>query len=824
MTDINSIAEMCKKCIKRQIQQKGSWAVECNPVPKELEEENYFPVEKFLTTEELKQLSEDDLIDLQLSQNKLLWAKEMLGWSIHHPKRNFDQYYQKELLLCTAKNRVGRLGRRLGKCVEENTLILTFNRGLVPAKKLTSNDILMTYDSKNKRIYPTKKFGIIDNGIKECLKITTASGKVDTVTTNHPYLIKDEWKEVKELKVGDKLTIPIDFSNLKYKNLIDDNYQIYHSIGKLASENQNVGSHVFRLSKNNTQFFIDGVLERKFFTNEFFVQQIGFLLQKTGTKYKIKKQDNEFYFEILGKYERTEKFAFDKIVSIEKVGERKTLSISIADTHTFITNGIITHNTEGMSIDILHYAINNSDKKIVVVANSLNLIIEIFNRLESFLAGKQSAYKSFYKRKSSPSEKINLSNGSVITGFTAGTDGNSIRGQSADRVYIDECDYITEQSYSAIMAFKMDNHNVDFMVTSTPTGLDGNFKSWCLTDPKWKEFYYPSTILPNFKEKDEQELRNSLTEEAYKREVEAEFAEGDNKVFKSENIKNSLRDYKYVEFRSELPNPSKWKIAIGVDYNEFKNGSQICVLGLYCGNPLDVEKPLQILNLVSIHKNSLDAKTKDLQLSTIDRIIELQHNFQADFVYCDEGHGSTQNELLSKHFYEIAKIEIFKSINFASNYEFEDIFLQSKSHKRLKVMMVNFLQKRFEKEEIIVSEKEESGRGNLIDQLKEYKIEKYDNKDQPIFKGLDHKIDALMLANFALIENLDSVFDKTTGNFVLSFKNDGYKFKSGTEEEISLINKTLTVLETKNKNMFYQYRNKIKNRNILKGLDNGFFG
>ena len=81
-----------------------------------------------------------------------------------------------------------------------------------------------------------------------------------------------------------------------------------------------------------------------------------------------------------------------------------------------------------------------------------------------------------------------------------------------------------------------------------------------------------------------------------------------------------------------------------------------------------------------------------------------------------------------------------------------------------------------------------------------------------------------MLANFALIENLDSVFDKTTGNFVLSFKNDGYKFKSGTEEETSLINKTLTVLKTKNENMFYQYRNKIKNRNILKGLDNGFFG
>ena len=158
----------------------------------------------------------------------------------------------------------------------------------------------------------------------------------------------------------------------------------------------------------------------------------------------------------------------------------------------------------------------------------------------------------------------------------------------------------------------------------------------------------------------------------------------------------------------------------------------------------------------------------------------MQRDFNADFVYCDEGHGSMQNEILSKHFFEEGKIDIFKGVNFASNYSYEDIWTGTTIPKRMKIMLVNFIQKRFEKKEIIISEPEETGKNQLIEQLKEYRIDRYDNKDQPVFAGIDHKLDALMLANFALIENLDSIFDRATGNFILSFKNEGYKIDAGT--------------------------------------------
>ena len=80
--------------------------------------------------------------------------------------------------------------------------------------------------------------------------------------------------------------------------------------------------------------------------------------------------------------------------------------------------------------------------------------------------------------------------------------------------------------------------------------------------------------------------------------------------------------------------------------------------------------------------------------------------------------------------------------------------------KRMKGMLVYFLQKKFEYKEIEISNIEESGDMKLTAQLDHYIIDHYDSKDNPVFafgKCGDHILDALMLANFAFIENYDSI-------------------------------------------------------------------
>ena len=460
--------------------------------------------------------------------------------------------------------------------------------------------------------------------------------------------------------------------------------------------------------------------------------------------------------------------------------------------------------TEGMCVEILHrgWTNNSSDKPILIIGPFQNLIDEIFDRLDSLLSGNDSIYRGKFSRKRQPSE-ITLSNGIKIKGFTTGTDGNSIRGQSAQAVYLDECAYIPQEAFKAVMAFKLDNPNVIFRAASTPSMVETNFKTWCNEDKAWKDFWCPSTILPNFKEKDEPELRASLTADGYKLEVEAQFIEGSARVFKSHNINNAKEKYRYINYRSELENPNDWYITIGCDWNEQRSGVQIVVLGFNYRS--GGKKPFKVLNRISMHGDYSGIRTKNLQTAGVEKIKELHEAFKADYVYVDQGHGSMQTEVLSEYFFKRNEILKFKAVDFASNYEMEDIYTGEIRHKRRKVMMVYFLQKRFELEEIIISELEEQGKSSMIDQLMLYNIVRYDSKGQPIFEGEDHILDALMLATFAFIENYDSIFDKKTGSFVAGFTNKLSRFK----DEFNTVRKEAPLTPTE------IYMNKEHNINFL---------
>lgn len=773
------ISDICKKCIKRHLKSKGEWKISCIPIPKEMDNIDsknipFYPIEKILKPETYASLSEESKLNLQLSFNKMLWAKEFLGWTPTNENREgFYQYYQKEFLLCTSKNRVMRFGRRLGKCVQDDSLILTRRRGLVKAKNLKHTDELVTFDTSTNKIFSTKTWSIEDNGYKKCVKIITESGKEDIVTLNHPYYTESkEFTPAYNLNVGDKIGVPI-----KYKNLCNEKFNynpvLYEYLGKMAATNEQIGQFIFKTSSSNIACYVDSLLKHKTkFTNRFFVQQLKHLMQRVGLKYTITWCNNKYHIEIYGIYNTNEEIVFEKIKSITPLGDMHTLAICVPGTHTFITNDIITHNTEVMSVDAIHYAMTNPGSKVMIVGPFLNLITEIFDRLEHLLSSSTSAFVHEYTRKKTPFEKITLTNGSVIKGFTTATDGNSIRGQSADRIYLDEAAYLPEEAFKAFMAFKMDNPNVCFNAASTPTSLESQFKNWCKSDPSWKDFHYPSSILPHFKERDEPELRMSLTEDGYKLEVEAEFVEGSDRVFKTEDLKRAAQNYDYIDFRNELVNPADWKIAIGTDYNSFKNGVQICVLGFNTRAHIS-QRPFKILKLISLTKESSNGVTIDLQSATVEEIKHQHANFDADFVYCDQGFGGMQNEMLSKYFYDIGKQHIFKSVDFNSSYQLEDIYSGTVINKRKKVMMVTFLQKRFEQNEIQFSniEEKKEQNGSLYNQLMYYYIKRYDQKQQPVFDGADHKIDALMLANFAIIENLSEIFNPSTGTFVAGFKN-----------------------------------------------------
>jgi hypothetical protein len=530
------IADQCVSCIKEHKEQKGKFQTKCQGIPKTLmnSEKPYYPLEKVVPPEIYNTFTEGAVSEAQVKNNKLLWAKEYLNWSTYNTEREFDQWYQRLMLNCTAQKKVFRCGRRIGK-------------------------------------------------------------------------------------------------------------------------------------------------------------------------------------------------------------------------------------TETLAVDAIHFAENNPGKNVIIVGPFQNLIDEIFDRLCKLLDDEQSAYIGGYERKRQPNI-LSLPNGSKISGFTTGVSGDSIRGQSAHRIYMDEAAYIPPLAFRAVLALLMENRSVSIVAASTPSALETNFKKWCLEDPEWKEFHFPSTIFPYFHEL-EDTFRRAYTQEDYELEIEAKFIEGGARVFKSKDVEASLEEYEYIQSRSQLSNPSEWLITIGADWNEFKNGVQLVVLGF---NKTAQTKPFRILNRIAIHHSSDGSVKNNVQIKGVRTIMELYRAFQADYVYVDRGHGSMQSEELSKFFFNENKPNIFKAIDFSSNYPFEDLFTGETINKRMKVMMVYFLQKRFEFRELAMSREDETKPGQLADQLNNYAISKYDNRDQPIFDGTlkgDHTLDALMLSVFAFMENFASVFEKTGGTF-----------------------------------------------------------
>lgn len=109
------ISEECYSCQKRHLKDvKKNWDVKCNYIPKELWDNGFYPVEDVIGVEKYNALNIIEKTKLQYKFNKLLWAKHKLGWSPYNAKREEYQDWQKSVLMCSAKSKACRFGRRMG--------------------------------------------------------------------------------------------------------------------------------------------------------------------------------------------------------------------------------------------------------------------------------------------------------------------------------------------------------------------------------------------------------------------------------------------------------------------------------------------------------------------------------------------------------------------------------------------------------------------------------------------------------------------------------------------------------------------------------------
>ena len=446
--------------------------------------------------------------------------------------------------------------------------------------------------------------------------------------------------------------------------------------------------------------------------------------------------------------------------------------------------------TYAMALKLLYYAFNmkldrgrDSQGNIVYMGPSIMIVTpyqaqltNIFEEMEKLLKRNvelkaevtSGTGDSLYIK--TPTFKMEFKNNCTIQGFvsgigirTDGSGGGTMRGSSADVVYLDEMDMIPEEILDKVInPILATTPNTSLIATSTPIGKKGKFNEWCVERADFKEDFLPSSVIPHWEAIKEEILKDS-TEESFMAEYMAVFIDSERGVFKKDWVYNARLDYSYEDvlkpqvFQTKLglKSVNDRIVAIGIDWNK-NAGTEFYVIGYY---PQD--KVWLGLDAVNVGSSEFSAKR------WIKELIDLNYKWKPDYIYADEGYGHTVIEDIKYESYMLrgkqnktekelstAKIaDILVSFNFSSNVVLKDPITNKDIKKTGKHFLVEnairILQEglfKFPLEEEV-----------LKDQFFNYVIKKRQtNNNKPIYGKLnedvgDHRLDAFMLALGGLV-------------------------------------------------------------------------
>lgn len=406
-----------------------------------------------------------------------------------------------------------------------------------------------------------------------------------------------------------------------------------------------------------------------------------------------------------------------------------------------------------------------------------------------------------------PMYRMELKNGATILGFVSGlgakqdgSGGGTMRGQSADIVYLDEMDMIPEDILDKVVTpILLTKPGVKLIATSTPIGKRGKFYQWCLERSDFKEDYYPSSVLPHW-DSIKDELINENTDEGFRAEYMAEFIEGSFGVFRPSWIANAKRDYFYSETKKHsvmnslgIQDRNDLIICIGIDWNK-NAGTEYYVIGYNTSNGKWIA--LDALNIPSTEYSSK---------KWADELLKLNYKWRPDYIYADEGYGHTIIEDLKMHSRRIGMkdnkndfdiqtsrlADRLVSFNFSKKIEVTDPMTGDKSSKSGKHFIVENAVRIMEDGLFVFPYQDET----LAKQMQNYVvIKRQQSTNKPVYgmenRGIgDHRLDAFMLALAGLtlessVLTSKNHFEITRPSFIGREESDWYSSPDDEAREI----------------------------------------
>lgn len=153
--------------------------------------------------------------------------------------------------------------------------------------------------------------------------------------------------------------------------------------------------------------------------------------------------------------------------------------LTVGGNHRYITNGILSHNTEVSCAYLLHNAIFKRDQNILIAANKFDQAKEIIKRIKQAYAALPNWLKPGVTIDGWNKQSVKFENGSSIIGIA--TTGDSGRGKSISILYVDEFAFVKPNMAHEFWASIRPTLSTGgrCLITSTPNNDDDEFaKIW----------------------------------------------------------------------------------------------------------------------------------------------------------------------------------------------------------------------------------------------------------------------------------------------------------------------------------------------------------
>lgn len=466
-------------------------------------------------------------------------------------------------------------------------------------------------------------------------------------------------------------------------------------------------------------------------------------------------------------------FSQTTIKNITYLSDMETYDITIENDHNFIVNGIVTHNTgktTTLAMEIIHKCMTDRGSKgtghrALLVSPYQVQTDEVITTIK--LLCNSFEVNPIVRSKASPAHMIEFNTGSILMGFTAGETGDSIRGQPADSIWLDECDDIPAKALTSLAGIFMDNPDVAVWKSGTPKGELNLYSA--AQEQHTKEFHYPSFVIPHYNDQIDNQLRGEMDEIGYIQECLALYGASSNGIFQVPFINEACSKLNKVTLLDVLSNRSRYITIIGVDWNHDQVGTRIITIAY------DKEDPQ--FYIIRKDRVALEGWT---QQKAIDTIIKINRKVRADHIYVDAGFGTTQigelrmfgesqKGLVDLDHPDLNLVDV-QAVDFGSTIEVKDPTSQETFKQGMKQFVVQNAVQVLEKQLLTLDKEEDK---DIISQMKNY-VQKSRNKGRVVYgcvskKIGDHDLDAFMIGLFGFKKEYSTTLK---GLLELS----GYKF------------------------------------------------